>query len=266
MVPGARSGPAPVTWSVTAVEFASIPGFPTRWLVAGADTARRTDLAMMVWLLRSSEGRLVLVDAGFDQSAFIEQWHPEHYQLPDAALRRAGVDPAGITDVIVSHIHWDHVDGLDRFPQARVWLQRDEYEYYVGAEGEPLHRAIDSLDAARLYALHREGRLTLVDGDAQEILPGLTCYTGGRHTWASQYVGVETPVGTIVVASDNAYLYENLEQHRPIAQTLDSLSNLRAQARMLALAGGVLDHVVPGHDPDVFRRFPEPGGGVARIE
>jgi glyoxylase-like metal-dependent hydrolase (beta-lactamase superfamily II) len=96
-----------------------------------------------------------------------------------------------------------------------------------------------------------------------EILPGITVFTGGKHTFASQYATVETSKGAIVLASDNAYLYENLETHRPIAQTLDSVSNLKAQARMGRLAGSGL--IVPGHDPAVFTRFPFPGNGVARI-
>jgi glyoxylase-like metal-dependent hydrolase (beta-lactamase superfamily II) len=115
-----------------------------------------------------------------------------------------------------------------------------------------------------LAKLRAEGRLGLIDGDGREFLPGLTAYTGGKHTYASQYVGVRTAVGTVVVASDNAYLYENLATQTPIAQTLDSASNRRAQQRMLKLAGSPR-LVVPGHDPEVFVRFPTPGNGVARI-
>ena len=82
---------------------------------------------------------------------------------------------------------------------------------------------------------------------------------------ASQFVGVRTARGVVVLASDNAYLYENLERHVPIAQTLDSASNLRAQERMTRLAAE-RRLIVPGHDAEVFVRFPRPGGGVAKIE
>jgi glyoxylase-like metal-dependent hydrolase (beta-lactamase superfamily II) len=104
----------------------------------------------------------------------------------------------------------------------------------------------------------------LVNGDAQEILPGITAYTGGKHTFASQYVGVHTAKGTVVVASDNCYLYENLEKHRPIAQTLDAKSNLAAQDRMKKIASAQR-WIVPGHDPGVFKRFPSVGVGVVAI-
>ena len=62
-----------------------------------------------------------------------------------------------------------------------------------------------------------QGRVGLGNGDAQEILPGITCFTGGKHAYASQFVTVNTAAGTVVLASDNMYLYENLEKHKPIA-------------------------------------------------
>src|SRR5262245_6994570 len=116
-----------------------------------------------------------------------------------------------------------------------------------------------------MVKLNLEGRVKLIDGDDQEPIPGVRCYTGGRHTYASQFIGVNTKAGIVIVASDNLYLYENLEQHAPIAQTLDAASNLKAQERMRQLAADPR-LIVPGHDPLVFMRFPKPGGGVAKIE
>lgn len=105
----------------------------------------------------------------------------------------------------------------------------------------------------------------MVDGDGREIIDGVTVYTGGRHTFASQYVGVRTAGGTVVIASDNLYLYENLQKHAAIAQTFDAASNLKAQERMRQLAARE-DLIVPGHDPEVFIKFAKPGNGVARIQ
>ena len=69
----------------------------------------------------------------------------------------------------------------------------------------------------------------------------------------------------MVIASDNVYLYENLDKHVPIAQTFDAKSNLAAQDRMKQLASSPR-LIIPGHDPEVFVRFPKPGNGVARLE
>ncbi len=252
-------------WQVYAIRYATIPAFPVRALVAGADSTRTLDIAMMFWLLKGPDGRCVLVDAGFYRRKFLDAWKPAGFVRPSEALDRFGVPPDSVGDVIVTHVHWDHLDGADLFPNARVWIQREEYEYYVGEQGAPAHATIDSVDAAMLADLRKVGRVRMVEGDAQEILPGVTAYTGGKHTFASQYVGVRTARGTVVIASDNVYLYENLDRRLPIAQTLDAKSNLAAQQRMKRIASA-WRLIVPGHDEAVFQRFHRVGPGVARVE
>ena len=251
-------------YEVYAIRYATVTGYPLSGMIAGAERGKKIDLAMTIWLLKGADGRDVLVDAGFHRDDLVKQWHPSDFVPPDVALARTGVKAEDVTDLIISHIHWDHLDGIDLFPRARIWIQKDEFEYYTDSAGTAKNRTIDAGDAKLLAAAAREGRVTLIDGDDKEIIPGITVYTGGKHTFASQFAAVHTTEGTVVVASDNAYLYANLEQHRPIAQTLDSLSNLRAQARMIALASSPR-LIVPGHDPEVFVRFPLPGNGVARI-
>jgi glyoxylase-like metal-dependent hydrolase (beta-lactamase superfamily II) len=265
---GADSAPA---YEVYAVRFATVVGYPTRSLVVGADSALRSDLAMTVWLVRNRAlGRTVLVDAGFYRDKFLTRWKPATYVKPTEALTALGVRPEDVTDIVVSHVHWDHLDGADLFPRARVWIQRAEMEHYTNDTGAVLDRAIDADDAKMLATLARARRVQLVDGDSTQIIPGITVFTGGKHTFASQYVAVRallagSRIGTVILASDNAYLYQNLERSRPIAQTLDSVSNLKAQARMLTMATE-RRLVVPGHDGEVFVRFPKPGNGIARIE
>jgi glyoxylase-like metal-dependent hydrolase (beta-lactamase superfamily II) len=250
-------------YEVYAIRYASIP-FRVSGLISGADTSRRIDIAMMVWLLRSPGGRNILVDAGFYRQPLMSQWKPADFMRPDSAVALAGIKPADVTDIIISHIHWDHFDGADLFPNAKVWIQREEVEHHIDSTGAVVDRTINRLDAAMLHELRKAGRLQLVNGDAQSIAPGIKVYTGGKHTFASQYVGVRTAQGVAVVASDNAYLYENFEKHVPIAQTLDATSNLAAQDRMRTLASNAR-LIVPGHDPGVFRMFELVNPRIARI-
>lgn len=219
---------------------------------------------MTFWLLRGN-GKVILFDAGFYRHKFITQWKPQDYVTPAQAVQRLGVEPSHVTDIVISHIHWDHADGVDLFANAHVWLQKDEYDYYIDSTGAPLHPAIDSLDAAMLFRLNAQGRVTKIDGDDREIFPGIRVYTGGKHTFASEYLSAPTRSGTVVLASDNVYLYQNLDQHRPIAQTLDSISNLAAQRRMFTIASKP-SLIIPGHDPLVFERFPKVAKDVVRID
>lgn len=253
-------------YEVYAIRYAELSGFPVSGLVAGADRSRKLDIAMMIWLIRG-DNRNILVDTGFYRDQFFRQWKVRNYVKPSEAIAKLGLKPEDITDVVITHMHWDHADGMDLFPKARVWLQREEYTYYTGEAWQSVktHGGIEPDDVLAAVKLNLAGRLTLIPGDDQEIAPGITCYTGGKHTWASQYLAVNTAAGTVVLASDNVYLYENLDSHRPIAQALDESSNLRAQDRMKQIASAPR-LIVPGHDPAVFTRFPKPGDGVARIE
>jgi glyoxylase-like metal-dependent hydrolase (beta-lactamase superfamily II) len=257
----------PVVYDAYAIRFGILPAFRVSGLVAGADRTRTLDIPVMVWLLKGSNGRNVLVDSGFYRAKFIDQWKPRDFQLPSAAIAAAGATPDRITDIVISHAHWDHIDGIDLFPNATVWIQRDEYAYYTGEawHARNTHGGVDEEDMLALVKINLAGRVRFVEGDDQEPIPGIRCYTGGRHTHASQYVAAPTSAGTIVLTSDNVYLYENLEKRAAIAQTLDAASNLRAQDRIRTLA----THprlIVPGHDPAVFERFPAVAPGVVRIK
>ena len=258
--------PRAALYDVYAVRFAHVP-YELSSLVAGAEKGPQVDIAFTVWPLRDrASGRVVLVDAGFYRDKFMQAWKPQDYQRPSDALAKGlGVTPDNVTDIIITHSHWDHADGADLFPKATIWIQKEEFEHYVGAKGEVLARGgVDPLDAEMFAGLKAAGRVKLIAGDNQEILPGIRVYTGGKHTFASQFVGVTTASGTVVIASDNAYLYKNLDEKLAIAQTLDASSNLAAQARMLELAGSPT-RVIPGHDPEVFNRYPLTVPGVVRI-
>lgn len=268
--------PAPSPqYEVYAVSYAVLPQFPVAGLVQGADRARRLDIQMMFWVVKGN-GRVILMDSGFYREKFLQRWKPQNFAKASEAIAGLGLKPEDVTDLIISHAHWDHADGADLFPKARVWIQRDEYTYYTGeawqrAAGESerdyaaRHGGIDPDDVAALVKINTDGRLALVNGDDQETLPGIRCYVGGKHTYQSQYCSVPTRRGTVVLASDNMYLYENQERHAPIAQTLDAASNLRAQDRMRQMAARP-ELVIPGHDPAVMQRFPKAGERAVRID
>ena len=251
-------------YEIYALRYATLPHFPVADLVAGADSARKLDIAMMIWLIRGN-GHNILVDSGFYHDRFFKDYQVTDFVKPSDTLSRVGLKPEDITDIVVTHMHWDHADGIDLFPNARIWIQKDELEYHAGEawQSKDTSGGIDPEDVLTVVKLNTKGRVGLVNGDEQ-ILPGITCYTGGKHTYQSQYVGVQTGAGTYVLASDNLYLYENLEKQLPIAATVDTASNLRAQARMKQIAARP-DFIIPGHDPAVFSRFPNPTPGVAKI-
>jgi glyoxylase-like metal-dependent hydrolase (beta-lactamase superfamily II) len=256
----------PPTYTIEAIRYATIQGFPVDGLVAGADPSRKMDIAMIFWLVQGG-GHNILVDSGFYRPQLFQGWAVADYRKPTDALRAAGLAPEDVTDIVISHMHWDHADGMDLFPKARIWIQRDEYTYYTGEAWHhaDTHGGIEPDDVEALVKANIAGRVSFVEGDDQLILPGIRCYIGGKHTYQSQYVTVPAKDGTVVLASDNVYLYENLDKHVPIAETLDAKSNLAAQNRMRTLESKP-GFIIPGHDPAIFERFPMVAPGVVKID
>jgi Metallo-beta-lactamase superfamily len=125
-----RAGEAPA-YEAYAVRFATCPGCPLSNLVKGADPKRKIDLAMTLWVLKDPGGRTVLVDAGFYRQEFLKVFGAADFTRPDQALERLGIKPDEVTDVILTHMHSDHVDGADLFPNAQFWIQKEEYAHYA---------------------------------------------------------------------------------------------------------------------------------------
>ena len=247
-------------YSIQAIRYASSPGVPASELIVGGPKDVKIDIAMVVWLIRGG-GHTILFDSGFHRDTFLKYFTMADYLRPDEAVKTAGVKPEEVTDIVISHAHWDHIGGIDLFPKANIWIQKEEYRYYTMDAWQPggQHGGIDPEDVKELLQLNTEGRVHLVDGDNVEIFPGIRAYTGARHTYASQYLRVDGNP-PFVMASDNCYFYLNLSSHLASAtfSDADHAANIAAQSRMIDLAGSP-DRVVPGHDALQFQKFPTEG-------
>jgi glyoxylase-like metal-dependent hydrolase (beta-lactamase superfamily II) len=253
-------------YSIQAILYATLPGFPLSEMVIGGPKNEKIDIAMVLWLIRGGS-HTILFDSGYHRDTFQKDFAMKDYLRPDEAVKTAAVQPDAVTDIVISHAHWDHLGGIDLFPKAIVWIQKEEYRYYTTDAWQPdgNHGGIDPEDVKELVQLNTEGRLRLVDGDNVEILPGIRAYTGSRHTYASQYLRVDGNP-PFVLASDNCYLYLNLSSHFASATFTDAdhAANIAQQSRMITLAGSP-DRVVPGHDALQFQKFPT-AGRVATIK
>jgi len=131
----AGGAPAPV-YSIQAIRYASAPSVPASMLMVGGDKDEKVDIAMIVWLIRGG-GRNILFDSGFHRDVWFKRFPVTDYMRPDEAVALAGVKPEEVTDVVVSHAHWDHMGGIDLFPKATVWIQKQEYSYYTADAWQP---------------------------------------------------------------------------------------------------------------------------------
>jgi glyoxylase-like metal-dependent hydrolase (beta-lactamase superfamily II) len=276
----AQTGPPPThgtgaqteRYAVYAIRFASTAHpFPiSDW----ADKGPKTDsvnIDFMVWLIRGA-GKNILVDAGFLKDIPEgKDFEVVHYTRPDSALAKVALKPEDITDIILTHPHWDHIDGIGLFPNAHIWIQKDDYGYFVGAAWQKGNHGdnggFSPRDVRMVVDLNLAGKLTLVDGDNKEILPGIKVFTGSRHTFNSQYVLVETGTNNIILASDNIWIYYSLEHLTPASQggTLDPAGYVKAMERMKTMVSDK-KYIIPGHDAQLFSRFPTVANGVVQIK
>ena len=208
-----------------------------------------------IWLLRSGS-RTIVVDTGFAPEAAAARNRPLLRTVPDA-LRSMGVDPAVVKDVIITHLHYDHAGNLGEFPAARFHLQEREIGFATGRHMcfACLRHAFDVEDVVTMVRAIYADRVNFLDGDG-EVAPGVTLHRVGGHTDGLQMVRVMTARGAVVLASDAAHFYGNMERENPfpIIYDLGAMAQGWRQARRLA--EGDEHRVIPGHDSLVRIRYP----------
>jgi len=216
-----------------------------------------------VWLVRNAE-RTIVVDTGFNAEA-AQRRQRELLRCPAAGLALLDVDAGTVRDVIVTHLHYDHVGNFDLFPRATFHLQDLEMSFATGRHmGDPAQSG--AYDVETVVGMVREvykGRVHFCDGDA-EIAPGVTVHRIGGHTLGLQAVRVRTARGHVVLASDASHYYANMLEKRPFPIVYDVADMIAGWDRCRALADGD-GHVIPGHDPDVMRRYPPVSPALAGI-
>lgn len=219
-----------------------------------ADAQAPMPMDYFVWLIRCADGSHVVVDTGFNEAAAARRGR-EFLGSPLEGLARLGVAAASVSDVVVTHLHYDHAGNTAAFPNARFWLQERELQFSTGKYmcHDFFRLAYDAEDVAAMVGRLFHQRVQAVDGDA-ELKPGISLHLVGGHTAGLQVVRVRTPAGWVVLASDLFHYYANRDQRSPFPIVYRPEQTLEAFARVGTLASSEA-LVVPGHDPLVMTRF-----------
>jgi glyoxylase-like metal-dependent hydrolase (beta-lactamase superfamily II) len=166
-----------------------------------------------------------------------------------------------VSDVVITHLHWDHAGNIDLFPTATFHIQDAEMAQATGRCicHKWFRRQSEVDDVVALVRNLYAGRVAFHDGDG-EIAPGVTVHLIGGHTGGLQVVRVHTARGWVVLASDAVHYWTNIEERNPFPAA-DVLGAIEGFAVVEKLADGPT-HIIPGHDPAVLTRFPPLRGNI----
>ena len=251
-------------YQVFAIKFRDGWNISAQEMIDGANPKDSVSTCNMVWLLKGGNGKNILVDAGYlDTSKTVDK----NYVRPDLVLQRIKLSADDITDLIITHPHLDHIGGINLFPKAKVWIQKDDFDYFVGElwqeRGNP--RGFEKNDVRNLIEINLQGRLKFVKGDNIEIIPGIRVFTGSKHTFENQYLLVNSKTDKVLIASDAIWFYYNLDHLLPArTYVMDSKAYVEAMKRMKTLVTNP-DLIIPGHDDLVFSKFPTVAEWIVKI-
>jgi glyoxylase-like metal-dependent hydrolase (beta-lactamase superfamily II) len=173
-----------------------------------------------------------------------------------------GVNPDEVTDIVVTHLHYDHAGNHDLFPRARYHLQDVEMAYATGRCMCHAHVRVpfEADDVTAMVRKVFDGRVVFHDGD-EALVPGVTLHRIGGHSRGLQSLRVKTRRGHVVLASDASHLYSHFQTGRvfPIVDSIGAVLEGYTTLRRLADSEA---HVVPGHDPRVAERYPAAAPGL----
>ncbi|WP_116083582.1 N-acyl homoserine lactonase family protein [Tropicimonas sp. IMCC34011] len=251
----------PDTYEIHAVRYATSPDrkrFHNCLHCATADVHDAMPMDFYVWVIRNAE-RTIVVDTGSREWKCKQRGHV-FIRSPVEGLAALDVSPEQADDVIVTHLHWDHAGNIDAFDRAQVHLTHAEMRNVTSQDmADPTINAFFLADdvctvVRRLF----EGRVSFSSGD-RDIAPGVSVHEVGGHSAGMQVVRVYTRRGWVVLASDATHFYANYRDRNPFPVLFNFQDMVTGWDRCLELADSP-DHVVPGHDPAVLRRYPPVSG------
>jgi glyoxylase-like metal-dependent hydrolase (beta-lactamase superfamily II) len=258
-------------WDVHVIEFARSKDQPLIDLVNGASPSKVLDLPFGFVLAQSAE-RNVLVDTGFlnegSGAEFSKKFGIPYWISPVRMLEEMSIKADEVTDIVLSHAHFDHMGSISAFTKARIFIQKREWLSWNEAMALPpqygfLTAIINPDDIRAAFDAAVEHRLVLVDGDRDDVVPGIHVRLGEGHTLGQQFVLIETARGRLVAAGDCIYSTLNLTGHKhegvyaPLNNGVGSIwKQLETMDRINEEISGDFSRLIMMHDNDRWAHLP----------
>ena len=268
-------------YSIWVLEYAQAPKYNVSGILYGYHNQGYIRLPYGYVVIKG-KGHVAMIDVGYNYedhgNELADRFQVKDYHTPKTVLAQIGLKPEDVDTIIVTHAHFDHMGNLGDFPNAHVYLQERELTRSIWAMSLPTRMgyasvAIDPADVLKCVELSKQGKLTLVDGDMENVLPGIDVHVAyDSHTYASQYVvvrndGAEESKDPWVLTGDLIYVFENIEgdgavigaktMYTPVGVAVGSQFNLiMATEEIMKKANYDKRRVVPVHERRLADVFP----------
>lgn len=265
-------------YSIWVLEYAHVLEQPTSLFIYGAHNQGHRKMPYGYIVIKGG-GRTVMVDVGYNHKAYGEvlaaSYGVRNWQPPRTVLAECGVTPEEVSAVFITHAHFDHMGNIEDFPRATFYIQERELSKWVWTMSLDrrfrwLMGGIDPADIMRTVDLARQGRLVALDGDRDDVFPGIDVRAAfDTHTWGSMYVRVRndrlaSSSDVWIFAGDLVYAHENLRgadpadpQYVPVGLATGSqFALMMTSDAMVKAAGGDHTHVIPVHEERLKDLFP----------
>ena len=263
-------------YSIWVLEYATSPRHPVSGVLYGRHNQGTMNLPFAYTLIKSRDS-VAIVDVGYDAADFGGEIAASigvvNWAGPREVLAECGITPDDVQHAFITHAHFDHMGGLNFFPNATFYIQEKELTSWVwaiskGRKFRFLMGGINPADVMRLVDLGVEGRLVSVNGYRANVIPGIDLVPAfDTHTAGSQYIVVssgDSSEQVWVLSGDVVYTYANLQGEDaadphfvPPGLATGSQTNLiLAAEEMIERAGGELRRIVPVHEERLKENFP----------
>ena len=255
-------------YEIYAVRYARRDAKRPTHFIGGDPHDENMPMDYFVWVVRNKE-RLIVVDTGFTKE-MADKRKREYLRTPAEGLALMGIDAAEVKDVVLTHLHYDHVGTFHEFPNATFHMQDDEMSYVTGRHMRhyQFNHSYEIEDVIGMVKLVYKDRVEFYDGSG-DLAPGVSLHRIGGHTHGLQCVRVMTQRGWVVLASDASHYYEHMESKRCFPTTFHVGEMVEGYGKLRSLAASK-EHIIPGHDPLVMQRYPAPSkeldGIVVRLD
>jgi glyoxylase-like metal-dependent hydrolase (beta-lactamase superfamily II) len=221
-----------------------------------------------VWAIKAKNGETIVVDTGASPAQGAARKVPG-YVSPIEVLARAGISGDNVTKVVITHMHWDHVGGMEGFlqayPKATFYVQKREFNFCLRnpvSQRKPIAILFDPLANKIVGDLERSERLMIVDGD-YNLAPGVDLILAPGHTLGLQVVRVNTAKGPTVVGSDCAHVFRGYREDNPSVFIMDMPAWIQSFDKVKSKAA--IDLIFPGHDVLMHQGYPKVAEDVTRL-